>query len=541
MFDYDYPLNVNDLLYRARDLFPKKELVTRYPEGIHRYTYEDFYKRVCQLAHALDKLGLKKGERVGSFAWNTHRHMELYFALPCTERVLHTVNIRIPDEHVAHVISVAEDRYLFVDEDLIPIIERVQDRLETVKGYIVMSHSGKVPDTTLKPVYSYEELIAGKEEDYPFPEFIDEKATALMCFTSATTGFPKGVEYTHRGIVLHSLVSSLPDAFNMHEKRVMMTVVPMFHVLSWGYPFACTMVGAKQVFPGPHPTPKDLVELIEREKVNYAAGVPTIWLAVLNEIEAGGHDVGSLKEILSGGSAPPRALIEAYERHGITLTHAYGMTEAYPLVLVSRLKSYLEDLPDDDKYRLRAKQGLLLPCLRCKVVGESGQEVAHDGKEFGELLLRGPWIVRGYYRDEERTQETFGDGWYHTGDVVSIDEEGYIQVADRTKDLIKSGGEWISSVQLENAIMAHPAVKEAAVIAARHPKWDERPLACVVLKEGEKEESKKEEILESLSNRFPKWWLPDEILFVDEIPKTSVGKFDKKVLRKKFGDYYTGK
>jgi len=541
MFDYEYPLNINDFLYRARDLFPKKELVTRYPEGIHRYTYGDFYKRVCKLAHALDRLGLKKGERVGSFGWNTFRHLELYFALPCTERVLHTVNIRIPEEHIVHVVNVAEDKFLFVDEDLVPIIERVQDRLETVKGYIVMSHSGKVPDTTLKPVYSYEELLAKEEEEYPFPEFIDEKSTALMCFTSATTGFPKGVEYTHRGVVLHTLVSSLPDAFNVHEKRVMMAVVPMFHVLSWGYPFACTMVGAKQVFPGPQPTPQDLVTLIEQEKVDYAAGVPTIWLAVLSEIETGKYDVSSLKEILCGGSAPPRALMEAYEKHGITMTHAYGMTEAYPLVLVSRLKSYMEDLPDDDKYRFKAKQGLLIPCLRCRVVGESGQEVAHNGKEFGELLLRGPWIVRGYYKDEEKTQETFGDGWYHTGDVVSIDEEGYIQVADRTKDLIKSGGEWISSVQLENAIMAHPAVKEAAVIAARHPKWDERPLACVVLKEGEKEEGKEGEIRELLSKRFPKWWLPDEILFVKEIPKTSVGKFDKKVLRAKFGDYYMGK
>ncbi len=541
MFDYDFPLNINDLLYRARDLFSKREVVTRYPEGVHRYTYGDFYGRVCQLAHALDQLGLKKGEKVGSFAWNTFRHLELYFALPCTERILHTVNIRIPQEHFVHTINKAEDRFLFVDEDLVPIIERVQDRLETVEGYIVMSPSGRLPQTSLRSVYDYEELLAGQDEDYPFPEFIDEKTTALMCFTSATTGLPKGVEYTHRGVVLHTLAISLPDAANMSEKMTLLLVVPMFHVLSWGCPFACTMVGAKQVFPGPQPTPGDLARLIQDERVTHTAGVPTVWLALLDEIKLGKYDFSSLQEVLVGGSAPPRSLMEAYEEHGIPMVHAYGMTEAYPVVLVSRLKSYLEDLSREEQYYYRMKQGLLMPLLRGKVVGESGREVAHDGKELGELWLRGPWIARGYYREEEKTRETFGDGWYHTGDVVSIDQEGYIQIADRTKDLIKSGGEWISSVELENAIMAHPAVREAVVIAASHPKWNERPLACAVLKEGEDPRGKKKEIKEMLSQKFPSWWLPDDVVFVEEIPKTSVGKFDKKELRKKFGDYYMGK
>jgi len=538
MFDYDFPLNINDLLYRARDLFSKKEVVTRFPDGVHRYTYGDLYRRVCQLAHALDRLGLKKGEKVGSFGWNTYRHLELYYALPCTERVLHTVNIRIPDEHIVHTVNKAGDRFLFVDEDLVPIIERVKDRLETVEAYIVMTHSGRMPKTTLSPLYDYDELLADEEGDYPFPEFIDEKTTALMCFTSATTGLPKGVEYTHRGVVLHALAISLPDAANMSERNTLLLVVPMFHVLCWGYPFACTLAGAKQVLPGPQPTPSDLARLIQNEKVTHTAGVPTVWLALLDEIASGKYDLSSLKEVLVGGSAPPRSLMEAYEKHGIPMVHAYGMTEAYPVVLVSRLKSYLMDLPPEEQYNYLVKQGLLIPLLRARIVGESGQEVAHDGKELGELWLRGPWIVKGYYQEPERTQETFGDGWYHTGDVVTIDPEGYIQIADRTKDLIKSGGEWISSVELENAIMAHPAVREAVVIAARHPKWDERPLACVVLKEGEDPQGKKEEIRDMLAKKFPSWWLPDEILFVDEVPKTSVGKFDKKTLRKEYGDYY---
>ena len=530
-----YPLTLQNFLERSRKFFAKKEIVSREDDGsLFRYNYSEFYKRVCQLANALNELGINEGDRIGTFAWNTHRHLELYFAPPCMGAVYHTVNIRLFPDQIAYIINHANDKVLFVDGTLVPLIEKIKDKLN-VENFVIM---GKNYETKLE-AYDYEELISGQPKTYDWPE-IDEWQTAGTAYTSGTTGLPKGVEYTHRGLVLHSIVAALPDAMNLSEKSNVLHIVPMFHANAWSVPFAATMVGAKQVFPGPNPTPQVLVELIQNEKIDFTAGVPTIWLMVYQFLkENPDYDISSLKEIISGGSAPPVALIKAFkDDFGIEIIHAYGLTETTPLVTVNRPKSYME-LSEEEYYELKTKQGLLAPLLEMKVVRDDGSEVEWNGKDMGELLVKGPWIAKEYYKDEEKTKEKFENGWFRTEDIVVVDEEGYIKIVDRAKDVIKSGGEWISSVDLENALMAHPAVAEATVIGIEHPKWQERPLAIVVLTPEYKGKVTKEELIEFLKPKFAKWWLPDDIVFVDEIPKTSVGKFDKKVLRDEFKDYYT--
>jgi fatty-acyl-CoA synthase len=544
-------LTLLNFLQRARKLFGKKEIVSREEDGsIFRYTYADFYKRVCQLANALEELGVGKGDRVGTLAWNTHRHLELYFAPACMGAAYHTINLRLSAEQITYVINHAEDRVLFLDSDQIPVVEQIADRLN-VKHFIVMGKE-KSYDTSFDSI-AYEELISGRPKSYDWPE-LDENAVAGMAYTSGTTGLPKGVEYTHRNIVLHSIVTALPDALNLSEKRCVLHIVPMFHVNAWGIPFAATMCGAKQVFPGQHPRPEDYVELIQNEKVDFTACVPTVWFMIYNFLkENPGYDISSLKEAFTGGSAPPASLLKAFrEEFGVTIVHTYGLTETTPVLTVNRPKSYMK-LEGDEFYEHSRKQGLLLPLLEMKVVGEKDGELGEvewNGMDMGELYVRGPWVTREYYRDPEKTAEKFIDGWFRTEDIVVVDEEGYIKIVDRAKDLIKSGGEWISSLDMENHLMLHPAVKEAVVIGIAHPKWQERPLAFVVpegdvmdREDREKLEKLKEELKEELMNhlrkKFPKWWLPDDIIFVTEIPKTSVGKFDKKVLREKYGDYFT--
>ncbi len=532
----DYPLTLTCILERVQRLYPRKEIASRMPSGMHRYTYGDLYKRVRRLAQALKDLGVQKGDRVASFAWNHYRHLELYFAVPCMGAVLHTLNIRLFPEQIAYIINHAEDKFIVIDESLLPILEKIQSQLKSVQGYIIMADGGRTPETTLSPVYDYEELIQGASEGFEFPE-LEEDDAAVMCYTSGTTGNPKGALYSHRALVLHTLVECLADALDLEERDVAMPVVPMFHVNAWGMPYAATFVGAKQVFPGPHLHPRDIAELIQQERVTVTAGVPTIWIGMYELLQSERYDLSSLKTIIIGGSAAPRSLIEAFEKEfGVSITHAWGMTEMSPLGTVSRLKSHLEELPEEERFALRAKQGIPAPFVEIRAVDEQGREVPWDGKTMGELQVRGPWIIRSYYNDP-RSQEAFQDGWFRTGDVVTIDPEGYIQIVDRTKDLVKSGGEWISSVELENAIMAHPKVLEAAVIAIPHPKWQERPLAVVVPKDEFKDSITKKEILEFLSGKFAKWWLPDDIVFVERLPKTSVGKFDKKVLRKQFENY----
>ena len=483
------------------------------------------------------KLGVKEGDKVGTLAWNDHRHLEAYFAIPSIGAVLHTINIRLSEEHLTYIINNAEDKVLLVDEGMIPIIEKIKDNIPTVEHFIILTDEETLPETSLKPVQLYEDFIQDADETFQFLQDIPETNPAGMCYTSATTGNPKGVLYTHRSIVLHSMMLCFADTIAISERDVAMPVVPMFHVNAWGIPFATVSLGTKLVLPGPNFNGEVLAELIEKEKVTMTAGVPTIWIELAKVLETGKYDTSSLTRVVCGGSAAPEGLIRKYEKEfNIPFLHAYGMTETSPVVTVARLKSHQEELPYDEQLKYKGKQGLPTILIEAKVVGENGEEVKHDGEEMGELLLRGPWITDEYYREPEKTKEAVQDGWLRTGDIVTVDEEGFIKIVDRTNDLIKSGGEWISSVDLENALMAHEAVFEATVIAVPHERWQERPVAFIVLKDGKDvtEEELRQYLLEE--KKFAKWWLPDKFIFLDEIPKTSVGKFLKRELREQYRD-----
>lgn len=527
------PLNISMMLERAEMFFPKKQVVSRMKGGIVRHTYKEIGERTRRLSSVLKRLGVEVGDRVGTFAWNHHRHLEAYFAVPCAGAILHMINIRLSPEHISYVINHAEDEILLVDGNLFPLIEQVIPQLKTVKHIIVMQDDKTVPESSFPNIHSYEQLLEEADE-FEFPENLDENSPAGICYTSATTGMPKGVVYTHRGLVLHSISLGLADSMGISERDVIMPVVPMFHVNAWGMPFAAVNYGSTQVLPGPHFTPGLLLDLIEQEKVTLTAGVPTIWLGVLQELEKNPRNVSSLRAIVSGGSASPKGLIQTFEdKYNVPFIVGYGMTETSPVVSLSNYTSAMDDWTREEKLNIRATQGLTVPLLDTEVVNEQG-EVPWDGKTMGELRVRGPWIAHEYYKDE-RTKDAFRDGWLYTGDIAVVTPEGYIKITDRTKDLIKSGGEWISSVDLENALMTHDAVLEAAVIAIPHEKWQERPLACVVLKEGK--HATKEELLDYLRGQFAKWWIPDDVVFLKEIPKTSVGKFLKAKLREELKDY----
>ncbi len=529
-----YALTLPAMLERAEQIFPRKEIVSRTESGIFRYTYGEYGQRVRKLASALVALGVQKGDRVATLAWNQHRHLEAYFGIPSIGAILHTLNLRLPPAHLTHIINHAGDKMILVDEDLLPLLESVAPDLKTVERVIVMSDGSSIPKTKLANVSSYEALVAASDPMRQWPD-LDEWDPAGMCFSSATTGLPKGVTYTHRALWLHSMNWGLADTAGVSERDTMLIVVPLFHANAWGLPFTGVWMGAKQVLPGPRPDPKVFCELIQRERVTLAAGVPTVWMGVLALMEKDPYDLSSLTRIVCGGSAPPRALIEAVEKRiGAQFIHAYGMTEAAPLTHVTRLKSHMADWDEERKYAVKAKQGLLAPALEMRVVGFDGSDVPWDDATMGEVWLRGPWIADEYYRDS-RSAETFQNGWYKSGDVATIDAEGYLRIVDRMKDVIKSGGEWISTVDLENTIMAHPKVAEAAVVGVEHPKWQERPLACIVVKPGQS--VSKEEILDHLKGKFAAWWMPDDVVLIDEVPKTSVGKFDKKVLRERFAAY----
>ena len=527
-------LLISSMIERAERFFPKKEVISRTMNGTQRFTYKELGKRTRQLASKLDEFGIERGDKVGTLAWNHHRHLELYFAVPSIGAVVHTINIRLAPEHIVYIINHAEDELIFVDEDVFPLIEATYQNLRSVKAFIVMTDN-ELPETEVPNVMSYEEWIALGNSEYEYPKDIDEEEPAGMCFTSATTGNPKGVLYTHRSTVLHSMVLGMADSVAATEADVTMPVVPMFHVNAWGMPYAATWFGSTQVMPGPRFTPQILAEMIEKERVTMTAGVPTIWLGLLKELEEKSYDTSSLRAVVCGGSAAPLGLIKTFEKkYGVPFLHAYGMTETSPIATVSRLKSYQQDLPEEKRYEERATQGILVPGLEMKVMGANG-EVAWDEEEMGELMLSGPWIADDYYLDD-RGEEAFADGWLHTGDVCTVDEEGVIKIVDRTKDLIKSGGEWISSVDLENALMAHDRVFEASVVSIPDPEWQERPIACVVLHEGEN--VTKEDLTEFLRPKVAKWWLPDDVLFLEEIPKTSVGKFLKRALRDEVKKHY---
>ena len=526
------PLLLSSFVKRAEQFFPDKLIISRTGEDkIHRIPYSEFAKRARKLADALTNLGMKHGTKVGTFGWNHHRHLEAYFGVPCTGAILHMINIRLSPEHIAYVINHAEDEILLVDDNLFPHLQQLAPMLKTVKHYVIMGDSKDIPETSLENVHSYEALLEVASDTFEFPEDLDENTPAGMCYTSATTGNPKGVVYTHRGLVLHSYALGLVDSMGMSERDVTLAIVPMFHANAWGMPFAAVFFGTSQVLPGPGFNPALILDLIEQERVTITAGVPTIWLAVLNELEKNPRDISSLRAIVSGGSASPKGLIRAFEeKYKVPFIVGYGLTETSPLVSLSVFTSKMENYSMDDKINVRALQGLTMPGLEVRIVNEDG-EVPWDGKTMGELAIKGPWIASEYYKDE-RTANAFKDGWLYTGDIAVMTDDGYLKLMDRTADLIKSGGEWISSVDLENALMTHEAVFEAAVIAVPHEKWLERPLACVVLHEGQiADDDMKEKLLSYIEGQFAKWWVPDNVVFLDEIPKTSVGKFLKMALR----------
>lgn len=531
----DYQLTLRPIMERAAKLHPRKEIATKFGATMHRYTYADFYARANKLANALKKLGVQEGDRIGTLAWNTYRHLELYFALPCMGTVLHTLNLRLPPEQLVYIINHAEDSVIFVDDSLLKLLEAIAPMLKTVKHFVIMTN-GDLPQTSLPNVLSYEALLADADDQFAWPD-LNENTAAAMCYTSGTTGNPKGVLYSHRALYLHTLMVCMADTLGMIESDTTMAVVPMFHAMAWGVPYAATFVGAKQIYPGMHLQPTDLADLIQGEKITLTAGVPTLWLGLLQVLEKGEHDISSLRVMPVGGSAAPKAMIETYQKkYGVPILHAWGMTELAPVGTVSRLKGHMGEWGEADRFNVRAKQGYAVATVEIRAIGEDGREVPADGRTMGELQVRGPHIASSYYKDERTSGSFTEDGWFRTGDVITMDSDGYMQIVDRTKDLVKSGGEWISTVDLENALMGHPDVLEAAVIAAAHSKWQERPLGVVVLKPGAKTD--KQALYDLLlANGFAKWQLPDEILFVEEIPKTSVGKFDKKVVRTKYANY----
>jgi fatty-acyl-CoA synthase len=533
----DYQLILPAILRRAEALYGYREIVTRRPDkSFHRYTYADFVSRAKKLAVALKTLGLESGDRVGTLGWNTYQHLEAYFGVPSSDAVLHTLNPRLHEDDLAYIANHAEDRVLLVDEVLLPVLEKFREKTN-VEHVVVVTEGKEVPDGTL----SYEELLAGADEDeFEYEEF-DEHRAAALCYTSGTTGRPKGALYSHRGIVIHSMVAVMGNTFGLSEGDCVLPVVPMFHVNAWGLPFASVLVGAKMMMPGPHLDPASLLEDFEQERVTYTAGVPTVFLAVLQALdeEPGRYDLSALRSMVIGGSAAPKGVIEAYqERHGIKVVHAWGMTEMSPIGTIANLTTEMQKLPEEEQLEYRARQGYPVPFVEIRARGDEGL-VPWDGASMGELEVRGPAVIERYYEDPEGDDKFTEDGWFKTGDIVTIDEHGFIKIQDRTKDLIKSGGEWISSVDLENALMAHPAVSQAAVIAMPHEKWDERPLAVIVLKDGES--VTEEELKSHLEGDFASWWLPDAYEFVEEIPMTATGKFQKLKLREQFKDYQPAK
>ena len=526
----DYPLTLTHVLERSAKLFPRKEIASKTTAGMHRYTYADFHRRVHALAHGLRALDVQPGDRVGTLCWNSYRHLELYFAIPCYGAVLHTLNLRLASDQLAYIINHAEDRVIFVDASLYNLLEPIRDQIPSVKHFVIL------PDAE-SPAGDYEQLLErAPGTSYPWPR-LDEDTACATCYTSGTTGNPKGVLYTHRAIYLHSFALAMTDTFAISERDTVLQIVPMFHANGWGIPYAAVMTGARMVFTGRQLQSADIAELIQNERASFTAGVPTIWMSLYGYLESNPHDLSTLRMVVCAGSAMPRQFIEWYEKkYGVRFRLAWGMTETTPIATFMAVKEQLTRLPDKERFDLLARHGLPVAGVEIRIVDAEGKELPWDGQTMGELQTRGPWITSGYYNDP-RSEQAFAEGWFRTGDVATIDPDGYLQIMDRTKDLVKSGGEWISSVDLENAIMAHPKVMEAAVIAVFHPKWQERPLACIAPLEQYRGQITKQEILEFLSNRVAKWWLPDDIVFIEAVPKTSVGKFNKRVLREQFKEY----
>ena len=532
----DVPLTLDRIFGRAELLWSAKRLATAGPAGIERTTYGDWAARTRRLGTVLDVLGVAADGRVATFAWNSARHLELYFAAPCTGRVLHTLNIRLFPDQLTYIANHAEDEVIFVDRSLIPLLWPLIDDLKTVRHVIVMDDTIGRADPPEIPkdsrVVDYEQLLAGAAP-HPFSVVDDENRAASMCYTSGTTGDPKGVVYSHRSVVLHSMAAALTDLLGITESDVILPVVPMFHANAWGLCQAAVMAGAEVIFPGADLSPVSIAKLILEEDITVAAGVPTIWMGAREHLAGKKH---SLRTIICGGSAVPRALSEAYRVEvGLPIQQAWGMTETSPIATVGRIRSDRQGDDDDTLADLRATQGIVAPLVDLRIAEpDTGSPLPWDGETSGEVQVRGPWIAREYYNDERGASSFTPDGWLRTGDVGVVSPDGYVRLVDRTKDLIKSGGEWISSVELENHLMAHPSIAEAAVIAVPSDRWMERPMACVVLKPGESLTA--DDVVAWLQPRVAKWWLPEAVEFIAEVPKTSVGKFSKKDLRERFGD-----
>ena len=539
----DFPLTLPTLLDRAGRLFPRVEIVSRRPDrSIHRSNYGEFHRRARRLASALTKLGLQPGDRVSSMMWNHSGHLEAFFGVPAAGGILHTANLRLHANEIAAIVKHAGSRFLIVDDVLLPIYETFRASVDFER--VIVARYGcnsEIPPGFL----SYEELLADADDDFHYPK-LDENDGAAMCFTSGTTGFSKGVVYSHRALVLHSFACAMADAFAISHHDTVFPVAPMFHANAWGLPYTAVMVGAKFILPGPCVDPESVLDLIEQEHVTLAGGVPTVWLSVLSALEKnpGRWKFSSPVRIVCGGTAPPLRLMRALDKHGLHIMHLWGMTETTPIATVARLKSHMRDWSEDQQYEVRSKQGWPIPFVELRVMrpadpddasGANMVEAPRDGETPGELEARGPWIAGSYYNAPDQSHRWTADGWFKTGDVANIDEEGFMKIVDRAKDLVKSGGEWISSVDLENTLMGHPAVKEAAVVGVPHPKWQERPLAAVVLKDGAT--ATPEELRAFLARSFAKWQLPDAFVFLSEIPRTSVGKFKKIALRAQFANW----
>jgi fatty-acyl-CoA synthase len=530
-----YPLTVSAMLSRAEAFFGEKQIVSRRPDrSLERLSYRELITHVKALSLALRELGVRPGDRVATLAWNHAQHLEAYFAIPTMGAVLHTLNLRLHPDDLSYIIHHAGDSVLLVDQSLLPLVGEIRSA-SNLRHVIVMQRTGALP----RGVLDYDELLASVDVgEHEYHQSSEEDACCL-CYTSGTTGKPKGVLYSHRALTLHSMASAMVDGLGIAEADTILPAVPMFHVNAWGLPFTATFVGANQVLAGPYLDPQSLLELFESERVTLTAGVPTVWLRILETLDhdPGRYDLRSLRMILSGGSAAPPSMIRAFqERHSLPVLHAWGMTETTPMGVVGHLRSSERDLPADVRYEHRAKQGVPMPFVEVRARGDDGL-VPWDGKAVGELEVRGPWVAGAYYGGSDADDRFTEDGWFRTGDVVAIAENGRVDLRDRAKDLVKSGGEWISSVALENALMGHPAVAEAAVIAVDHPTWDQRPLAAVVLRPGHR--ATEQELRDCLRPHFAKWWLPDAILFVDEIPRTAAGKFLKSALRDRFRDHYS--
>jgi 3-(methylthio)propionyl---CoA ligase len=529
------PLLISSLLTHAERHHGEQEVVSRRVEGdLHRTTYRELAARARRMANALAERGIRMGDRVATLAWNGYRHMELYYAVSGSGAVLHTLNPRLHPDQVVWIADHAEDQVLFFDLSFLPLIEAIAGRVKTIKAFVAMTDRAHMPTAAGVPnLLCYEELVEAQSDRFEWPVF-DENTASSLCYTSGTTGNPKGALYSHRSTVLHTFGSALPDALNISAREVILPVVPMFHVNAWGLPYAACLAGAKLVFPGPFLDGKSLHELFEGEGVTVSAGVPTVWQGLLAHVEANNLKFRTMRRTIIGGSACPPAMMSAFQdRYDVQVLHAWGMTELSPLGTACVLKPHQQALPPEQRLALQAKQGRAVYGVDMKIVDDEGRELPHDGKASGELMVRGPWVIARYFKDDGG--DPLVDGWFPTGDVATIDTDGFMQITDRSKDVIKSGGEWIGSIDLENVAMAHPAVAMAACIAARHPKWDERPLLVVVKKPGA--EVTRHELLRFYEGKIARWWTPDDVVFVDAIPLGATGKMQKNKLRDQFREH----